>query len=119
MDIKKIIGQIVFIMMITPGISFASTYDLEVNVGHSAIEGRFDRTQAINQGLLTAGIGAIYNDDDYKIANVKLALGNGASLPELRFNLGFKGVLGDIEKGNRPRPGDSPSGYSLRSRIRG
>jgi hypothetical protein len=101
MDIKKIIGQIVFIILITSGICFASTYELEVSADHSAIEGRLDRTLAIKQGLLTTGIGAIYNDDDYKIANVKLTLGNGISLPELRLNLGFKGVLGDIEKGNR------------------
>ena len=36
-----------------------------------------------------------------RIPDVKLTLGNGISLPELRFNLGFKGVLGDIEKGNK------------------
>ena len=101
MDIRKIIGQIVFIIMITSGISFASTYELEVNAGHSAIEGRLDRTTTIEKGLLTTGIGAVYNDDDYKIANVKLTLGNGISLPELKFNLGFKGLLGNIEKDNK------------------
>lgn len=101
MDIKKIIGQIVFIIVITPGISFAGTYDLEINASHSAIEGRLDKTMTIEQGLLTTGIGALYNDDDYKIANVKLTLGNGISLPGLRFDLGFKGVLGNIEKGSR------------------
>jgi hypothetical protein len=101
MDIKKIIGQIVFIMVITSGISFAGTYELEVNAGPSAVEGRLDKTMNIEQGLLTAGIGALYNDDDYKIANLKLTLGNGISSPELRFDLGFKGVLGTIEKGSR------------------
>jgi len=30
-----------------------------------------------------------------------LTLGNGISLPELKFDLGFKGVLGNIEKGSR------------------
>jgi len=101
MDTKKIIGQIVLIIMITSGISFAGTYDLEINADHSAIEGRLDKTMTIEQGRLTTGIGALYNDDDYKIANVKLTLGNGISLPELRFDLGFKGVLGNIEKGSR------------------
>ena len=101
MDTKKIIGQIVFIIIITSGISFAGTYDLEINAGQSAIEGRLDKTMTIEQGRLTTGIGALYNDDDYKIANVKLTLGNGISLPELRFDLGFKGVLGNIEKGQK------------------
>ena len=32
---------------------------------------------------------------------MKLTLGNGISLPELKFNLGFKGLLGNIEKDNK------------------
>ena len=101
MDIKKIIGQIVFITMITSGISFASTYHVELNASYSAIEARFDNTLALEQGVLTTGIGAIYSDDDYKIANVKLTLGDGILLPGLKFNLGFKGILGGIEKDNK------------------
>jgi len=101
MDIKKIIGQIVFITMITSGISFASTYHIELNASYSDIEARFDNTLALEQGFLTTGIGAVYSDDDYKIADVKLALGDGILLPGLKFSLGFKGILGDIEKGNK------------------
>jgi hypothetical protein len=101
MDIKKTIGQIVFITMMTSSISFASTYHIELNASYSAIEARFDNTLALEQGVLTTGIGAIYSDDDYKIANVKLTLGDGMLLPGLKFNLGFKGILGDIEKGNK------------------
>ncbi len=96
---KKVIGQIVFITIIMSSVSFASIYDLEVNAGHSALEARFNATLPLEQGFLTTGIGAIYNDDDYKIADMKLALVDEILLPELRFNLGLKGVLGDIEKG--------------------
>ncbi len=95
---KKIIGQIVFITIIMSSVSFASIYDLELNASHSAIEARFNATLPLEQGFLTTGIGAIYRDDDYKIADMKLALGKGILLPELRFNLGFKGVVGNIEK---------------------
>jgi len=98
MDIKKIIGQIVFITMITSGISFASTYHVELNASYSDIEARFDNTLALEQGFLTTGIGAVYSDDDYKIADVKLALGDGILLHGLKFSLGFKGVLGDIKR---------------------
>lgn len=95
---KKIIGLVVFITIIMSGVSFASTYYLEVNAGHSALEARFGATLPLEQGFLTTGIGAIYSDDDYKIANVKLTLGKEVLLPELRFDLGFKGVLGNIER---------------------
>jgi len=98
MDAKRIIGQSVFIIMITCGISFASTYDLGVNAGHSTLEARFNTTLALERGLLTTGIGAIYSDDGYRMANVKLSVGNGVSLPQLEFGLGFKGVVGHTEK---------------------
>jgi hypothetical protein len=97
---KKIIGFIVFIAIITSGISFADTYHFRLSASKSALEGRFDVTRDIEQGLLTAGIGAMYSDDsdDYKIADVKLTLGDEMLVPGLRCDLGFKGFLGDIDK---------------------
>jgi len=94
----KIIVPIVFITLIMSTSSFASTYDLEVNASCSALEARFNATLPLERGFLSTGIGAIYNDDDYKIADMKLALGDGMLLPDLRFQLGLKGVLGSIEK---------------------
>jgi len=97
-NMKKIIGQIVFFTILMTGVSFADTYDLEVNAGHSVLEARFNATLPLEQDFLTTGIGVLYNDDDYTIVDVKLALGGEVFLPGLRFNLGFKGLLGDIEK---------------------
>jgi len=97
-NMKKVIGQIVFITIIMSSVCFAGIYDLEVNASRSVLEARFNATLPLEQGFLTTGIGAIYNDDDYKIVDVKLALGGEVLLPELSFNLGFKGVLGNIEK---------------------
>lgn len=101
MDIKKIIGPVVFIVMSISSISFAGTYHVELNASQSTIEAIFDNRMAVEQGFLTAGIGAIYREDDYKIAHVKLTLGNGISFARLSFNLGFKGVLGNIENDNK------------------
>ena len=98
---KKIIGQIVFFTLIISGVSFANTYDLELNVGHSVLEARFNATLPLEQNFLTTGVGVIYNDDDYKIVDAKLALSGEAFLPELTFTLGFKGLLGNMEKGNK------------------
>ena len=98
---KKVIGQIVFITIIMSSVCFAGIYDLEVNAGSSTLEARFNATLPLEQGFLSTGIGAIYNDDDYKIADVKLTRGNEILLPELRFNLGFKGLWGNIEKDHK------------------
>jgi hypothetical protein len=98
-NMKKIIGQIVFFTLIIASVSFASTYDLELNVGHSVLEARFNATLPLEENFLTTGVGAIYNEDNYKIVDAKLALSGEAFLPELTFSLGFKGLLGNMEKG--------------------
>jgi len=101
---KKIIGQIVFFTLIISGVSFANTYDLELNIGHSVLEARFNATLPLEENFLTTGVGVIYNNDEYKIVDAKLALSGEAFLPELTFSLGFKGLLGNMEKG--PKDGD-------------
>jgi len=100
-NMKKIIGQIVFFTLIISGVSFAHTYDLELNVGRSVLEARFNATLPLEQNFLKTGVGVIYNDDDYKIVDATVALSGEAFLPELTFNLGFKGLLGNMEEGVR------------------
>ena len=94
---KKIIIQIISIITITTNVSFASIYDLEFNTGQSTQEARFNATLPLGQNIFATGIGAIYNDDDYKIGYIKLALGKEL-LPALRVNLGVKGLWGNIEE---------------------
>jgi hypothetical protein len=97
---KKIIGSIVFITIITSGISFADTYHFELYASGSGLKGRFDVTRDIEQGYLTGGVGGLYmsNHEDYKIADVKFALGNEMLTPGLKCELGFKGLLGEVEE---------------------
>ena len=87
--------------MIISSVSFANTYDLELNVGHSVLEARFNATLPLEENFLKTGIGAIYNNDEYKIVDAKLALSGEAFLPELTFELGFKGLLGSMENGSK------------------
>ena len=96
---KKIIGQIVFFTLILSSVSFANIYDLELNVGNSVLEARFNATLPLEENFLKTGIGAIYKDDDYKLVDATVALSGEAFFPELTFNLGFKGLLGNMEEG--------------------
>jgi len=96
---KKIIGQIVFFTLILSSVSFANIYDLELNVGNSVLEARFNATLPLEENFLKTGIGAIYKDDDYKLVDATVALSGEAFFPELTFNLGFKGLLGNMKEG--------------------
>ncbi len=95
---KKIVVQIVFIAMLSSTTSFAGIYDLEVNASRSDLEARYNATLPLDKGTFSTGLGAIYRDDDYKIADMKLTLGKELLAPELRLNLGLKGVAGNVER---------------------
>ncbi len=82
---KKIIGSIVFITIVMSDVVFADTYRFELNAGHSSVGVRFDIIQNLDQGLLITGIGGVYKNDDYKIANVKVALGGSRRRSVVNF----------------------------------
>ena len=95
---KKVIGQVIFITIMMSSVAFAGIYDLEMNAGSSTLEARFNANLPLGKGFLSTGLGAIYNDDDYKIADIKLALGKDIVLPGLKFALGFRGLWGEIDR---------------------
>jgi len=101
MTSKAMIGPVIVLVLFVSSISFAGTHLIELNASQSTIEGGYDHKMPVEYGFLTAGIGALYSEDDYKIANAKFTLGDGISSAGLRFNLGFKGVLGNVEEDDR------------------
>jgi hypothetical protein len=93
-------------MIITSGISFADNadkYHFELGASSSGLEARLDVTRTCDQGYLTAGVGGVYedNDDEYRIVDVKVVFGNEMLMDQLTCELGFKGLLGDIEEDRR------------------
>ena len=101
MQSKAIIGQAVMLVLFLSSISFAGTHLIELNASQSTIEGAYDHKMPVEYGFLTTGIGALYREDDYKIAHAKFTLGDDLSAAGVRFNLGFKGVLGNVEKNTK------------------
>jgi hypothetical protein len=95
---KKIISQIVFITILASTTSFAGMYDLEVNATRSDVEARYSADLPLNKAIFSTGLGVIYRDDDYKIADMKLTLSKELLAPKLRLSLGLKGVLGDVDR---------------------
>ena len=94
---KRIVGQVIFLILIISSVSFASTYDLELNGGDAALEARFNATLPLEEHFLKTGVGAIYRDDEYEIIDVTLALNGHIVVPELQFTIGAKGVAGNIQ----------------------
>ncbi len=101
MESKAIIGPAILLVLLVSSTSFAGTHLIELNASQSTIEGEYDHKMPVEYGFLTAGIGALYSEDEYRIGHAKFTLGDGISSAGLRFNLGFKGVLGNVEKNSR------------------
>ncbi len=101
MQSKAIIGLVILLVLLLSSISYAGTHLIELNASRSAVEGGYDHAMPVEYGFLTAGIGALYSKDDYRIGHAKFTLGNSISSAGLRFNLGFKGVLGSVEENGR------------------
>jgi hypothetical protein len=97
-SMKKIIVQIVFIALLTSTPSFAGIYELEVTASRSDLEARYRADLPLDKGILSTGLGAIYRNDDYKIADMKLTLGKELWAPGLWLHLGLKGVVGEVER---------------------
>jgi hypothetical protein len=95
---KKIIVQIIFIALFTSTPSFAGIYELEVTASRSDLDARYCADLPLGQGILSAGLGAIYRNNDYWIADMKLTVGKELWAPGLRLDLGLKGVSGEVER---------------------
>jgi hypothetical protein len=95
---KRFVIQIVFIMMIASTPSFADVYELELAASCSDLEARYRADLPLGKGMLSTGLGALYRNADYKIADMKLALGKELWAHGLRIQVGLKGVLGELER---------------------
>jgi hypothetical protein len=98
-SMKRIIAKIVFIVLLASSPSFAGIYDLELNASRSYLEARYSATLPLEKSIVSTGLGAIYRDDEYKLADIKLTMGKqGLFVPELRLDIGLAAVAGDVER---------------------
>jgi len=103
--------------IIYSNISFARDYEAFLNAGASTIQAGVDMKNNLEQGYMRTGLSGIYtNDDDgdYRILDVHLTLGNEILIQGLDGELGIKGLIGSIDRGQR----DSDLG-SLAFMVRG
>jgi len=95
---KKIISQIVFIVLITSSTAFAGIYTLELNASRFYFEARYSAYLPLGEGVFSTGLGGISRDDDYKLLDTKLTIGKELLAPGLRLNIGLEGVVGTVEQ---------------------
>ncbi|MDM8522531.1 hypothetical protein QUF80_04095 [Desulfococcaceae bacterium HSG8] len=81
---------------------YVYTYPLsfEVNANRSDLEAVFGHTweEDTDSFLTSAGFSALYSEDNYKIGSASFALGNRGLIERMKFEMGFRGVLGTVEK---------------------
>ena len=98
---KKLLIFIIAVFLIASEATAADSYLFNLSAGRSSIYASLDAKRYIDSGYLITGVGFIdVNDDDekYFIAKVKLTVGNETLYPGLRCDLGFKGLIGSVEK---------------------
>ena len=97
MNFRKIALAVILTIMILPGIAAAANTSIGVNVGSSEVEGWVDTQLDPYKTPLLLGVGFLYSDDDYWIANGHIAVKDEVFIPGLSLGLGFKGVVGEVE----------------------
>ncbi|MBW1691695.1 MAG: hypothetical protein DRG87_06575 [Deltaproteobacteria bacterium] len=95
---RTLVIPIVFIAILASTTSFAGMYDLEIHASRSDLEARFNADLPLDKAVFSTGLGVLYRDDDYKLADIKLTLGKELLAPALRVSIGLKGVLGNVER---------------------
>jgi len=95
---KRCVIQIVFIVLLTSTPLFAGIYELELKASPSDLEAGYCAGLPLEKGILSTGLSALYRNADYKIADMKLALGKELWAPGLRIHLGLKGLVGEVER---------------------
>ena len=98
---KKLLIFIIAVFMIASDSAAADYYQFQLSAGRSSIDASLDAKRYLDSGYLITGVGFINvnNDDEkYTIAKIKLTVGNETLYPGLRCDLGFKGLIGSVEK---------------------
>ncbi|MFW6147828.1 MAG: hypothetical protein ACOC6B_05475 [Thermodesulfobacteriota bacterium] len=95
--IIQIIGETVIIGLLASSTAFTDIYTLELNASHSYLEARYNAYLPLGSGIFSTGLGGIYRNDEYKLLDTKLTVGKELWAPELRLNIGLKGVVGEVE----------------------
>jgi hypothetical protein len=98
---KTITIQIVFLVLLTAGPSYAGIYNLELNAGPSYVEARYGADLPLDKGIFSVGLGGISWDNDYKLVDTKLTVGKELWAPELRMNIGLEAVAGKLEQDHK------------------
>ncbi len=98
---KKLLIFIIAVFMIASESTAADSYLFNLSAGKSSIYASLDAKRYIDSGYLITGVGFIdvnNDDENYSIAKVRLTVGNETLYPGLRCDLGFKVLIGSVEK---------------------
>ncbi len=100
---KKFVVFIIALVLSGAGSVGAETYRAELNASSAAVFAGVDAKQYVTQGYMKYGASAFYVDTskkEYSLFDVKLMVGSETLLPDLHFEVGFKGILGSAEDEN-------------------
>lgn len=97
---KKIVAFAIALVCVGAGTANAETYRAELNASSSAVFAGIQSKQYVTEGYAKCGASAMYVDTtkkEYSVFDLRLMVGSETLLPDLNFEVGFKGILGSAE----------------------
>ncbi|GBC63143.1 hypothetical protein DENIS_4136 [Desulfonema ishimotonii] len=95
---KRIIGFVTLMVCLSAAAAHAGGFNIDVNVNQSVLEARAGGEWAADPSTVSAGIGILYDEDDYTLGAADLSIGNPIFIPDLIFGMGLRGLWGEVEK---------------------
>ncbi len=78
--------------------TWAQTFSAHLSAGSDSISADVQATTPLQGSTLAVGAGGLYMEDDYSLGTVNAGMQQSLFDPALTLGLGFKGVIGEVEK---------------------
>ena len=98
-DFRFILPLMLLLMLVMPASGLCQDrYEIGLRVNDSAIEAIGAMEFTMMPGKMRIDANGLYEDDAYKIIGTSVTFGDEVITPGLTGRLGFRGVLGDMER---------------------
>lgn len=112
---KRLTLYLLLILLSISELAYANSYYFEINANDSVAEARTGVIVDPEHGPVSQSfsLGGLYNDDDYLLASIDWTWGNKLTGEGFKFDMGFRGLWGTIERVSEEENETNPKDRNL------